>query len=224
MAFMSAGRSPEEFARAQRHSRRVRFLKLALPIGGVLSILLLIGAYAVSQFALPSIDPGEARIMDGKLVMNNPKISGSDSQNRPYHLSADRAVQDASKPTRVTLENIKGDLTIDAENSAAVTAGQGVYDSIAKTLVLSGKVAVDTRDGMSLRLEGASIDIGEGTLKSDQPVAIDTGRAQISADSVTVSDQGNVIVFEKRVRMTLQPIDPALAAQNAKNNKADASQ
>ncbi|MCU0790632.1 MAG: hypothetical protein MUE79_06220, partial [Nitratireductor sp.] len=98
MAFMAAGRSPEEFARAQRHSRRVRFLKLALPVGGALSIILLIVAYAVSQFALPSIDPGEARVMDGKLVMNNPKITGTDSQNRPYSLTAVRAVQDAEKP------------------------------------------------------------------------------------------------------------------------------
>lgn len=219
MDFMSAGRSPEEFARAQRHSRRVRFLKFALPVGGVLSIVLLIVAYVVSQFALPSIDPGEARVMDGKLVMNNPKISGTDSQNRPYSLTALRAVQDAEKPTRVTLENIEGSLTIDEDNSAAVSAGQGIYDSIAKTLDLSGKVAVDTKDGMSLRLEGASIDIEAGTLKTDQSVSIDTGRAQITAQSLTVADKGKTIIFENNVKMTLQPIDPEKAT---KNNKVDA--
>ena len=152
--------------------------------------------------------------MDGKLVMNNPKIAGTDSKNRPYNLTAVRAVQDAQRPTRITLETIEGNLTIDEKNSASVTAGTGIYDSVAKTLDLSGKVAVDTKDGMSLRMEGASIDIGSGRLVTNQPVSIDTGRAQISAQSLTVEDKGNKIIFENRVRMTLQPIDPKEAAKN----------
>jgi lipopolysaccharide export system protein LptC len=214
MAFMTAGRSPAEFARAQRHSRRVRFLKLALPLGGVAAIVLIVSAYVYSQLALPSIDPGEARIVDGKLIMNNPKIAGTDSKNRPYNLTAVRAVQDAERPTRITLETIEGNLTIDDKNSAAVTAGVGIYDSLAKTLDLSGKVAVDTKDGMSLRMEGASIDIESGKLVTTQPVSIDTGRARISAQSLTVEDKGNRIIFENRVRMTLMPIDPKEAARN----------
>lgn len=214
MDFMTAGRSPAEFARAQRHSRRVRFLKLALPLGGVLAIVLIVAAYVYSQLALPSIDPGEAKIVDGKLVMNNPKIAGTDSKNRPYTLTAVRAVQDAQRPTRITLETIRGNLTIDDKNSAAVTAGVGIYDSVAKTLDLSGKVAVDTKDGMSLRMEGASIDIESGRLVTKEPVSIDTGRARISAQSLTVEDKGNRIIFENRVRMTLMPIDPKEAAKN----------
>ncbi len=215
---MSAGRSPEEFALAQRHSRRVRFLKLALPLGGVLASLIIIGAWIASQFALPSIDPGEARIMDGKLVMNNPRIAGTDSQDRPYSLTAVRAVQDAQRPTRVTLEQISGNLAIDDANSADVTAGVGVYDSIDKTLELTGNVAVDTKDGMALRLEGASIDIGAGTLSTDKAVSIDTGRAKITANSLTVSDKGKKIVFENKVRMTILPIDPEQAARNRKGD------
>jgi lipopolysaccharide export system protein LptC len=129
-------------------------------------------------------------------------------------LTAVRAVQDAERPTRITLETIEGNLTIDDKNSAAVTAGVGIFDSLAKTLDLSGKVAVDTKDGMSLRMEGASIDIESGKLVTTQPVSIDTGRARISAQSLTVEDKGNRIIFENRVRMTLMPIDPKEAARN----------
>jgi lipopolysaccharide export system protein LptC len=212
MAFATGSRSPEEFARAARHSRRVRFLKLALPIGGAASMAIIIAAYLFSVFSLPSIDPGEAKIADGKLVMNNPKISGADSNNRPYTLTADRAVQDAAKPTRVTLEKIAGELSIDDKRRASVQAGTGVYDSIEKTLVLSGKVAVDTKDGMSIRMEGASIDIETGRLTTDQPVSVDTGRAQVRSDSLTVEDEGKRIIFERGVRMTLNPIDPEKAS------------
>ena len=61
---------------------------------------IIIAAYLYSLFSLPAIDPGEARIADGKLVMNNPKISGADSNNRPYTLTAVRAVQDAAKQAK----------------------------------------------------------------------------------------------------------------------------
>jgi lipopolysaccharide export system protein LptC len=212
MVFGTGSRSPEEFARAARHSRRVRFLKLALPIGGAASMMIIVAAYLYSLFSLPSIDPGEARVADGKLVMSNPKISGADSNNRPYTLTADRAVQDANNPTRVTLEKIAGKFSIDDDNAADVKAGTGVYDSVKKTLVLSGKVAVDTGDGMSIRMEGASIDIETGRLTTDQPVSVDTGRAQVRSQSLIVEDEGKRIVFDKGVRMTLNPIDPQKAA------------
>jgi len=212
MAFVTSTRSSEEFARAARHSQRVRFLKRALPIGGGAAIVILMAAYLFSMFALPGIDPGEARIVDGKLVMKNPKISGSDSGKRPYTLTADKAVQDALKPTRITLEKIEGRISIDDSNTADVIAGIGIYDSLEKTLLLSDSVSVDTADGMSIRMEGASIDIESGSLTTDRPVSVDTGRVQVSADSLTVEDEGKRIIFENRVRMTLQPIDPAKAA------------
>lgn len=209
--FMTAGRSPGEFARAATHSARVRFLKRALPIGGSLAIAVLVAAYLMSQFSLPRIDPGEAAVVDGKLVMNNPKLAGTDPNQRPYTLSAERAVQDAAKPTRVTLEKIEGRLAVSDTNFAKVGAGTGVYDTEARTLELSGQVRVDTDDGMSIRLENAAIDIDKGTLVSNSPVTVDTGRARVSAQSLKVSNKGKSIVFENKVRMLLQPIDPAAA-------------
>lgn len=208
----ASGRSAEEFARAARHTRRVRFLKRALPFGGGAAIIILIGAYLISQFTLPKIDPGEARVVDGKLVMNNPKITGTDGNQRPYTLSAERAVQDAQKPEVVTLEKISGKLAVDDVNFANVIAGSGIYDTKDKTIVLRDDVKVDTDDGMAIRLKGAAIDIEAGVLSSSEPVSIDTGRAKITAQSVVVSDKGKRIVFENRVKMILQPIDPTNAS------------
>ncbi len=210
-AFLTAGRSPAEFARAAKHSRRVRFLKLALPLGGTLTIFILVGAYLFSQFNLPTIDPGEANVVNGQLVMNNPKLAGTDSNDRPYTLSAVRAVQDAQKPNRVMLEKIEGRLSIDDTNFARVAAGTGLYDTEAQTLDLDGAVSVDTDDGMTIRMEGASIDIDKGRLVSQRPVTVDTGRAKVSAQTLIVENKGKTIIFENKVRMVLQPIDPANA-------------
>lgn len=221
-AFLSAGRSPAEFALAARHSRRVRFLKLALPLGGGIACLAIIAMFVASQLILPRLDPGETKIEDGKLVMRNPKLTGTDSNQRPYNLSAEQAVQDAANPSVITLENIVGKLWVDAKNSALVKAGNGIYDSEAKTLQLSGKVAVDTDDGMSIRLLGANIDIGSGRLTSDSEVVVDTGRARVSSNSLVVENNGRTIIFEKRVRMTIQPMDLSRAvAMPAANKETD---
>lgn len=206
LGFVSQTRSAAEFERAQRHSRRVKFLKLALPLGGAAAIVLMIVAFVVTQFALPKVQIETARIEDGKLVMANPRLAGSDNNDRPYSLTAERAIQDAAQPTRITLEQISATLPVDGTNAAAITAGLGVYDADAKTLTLSGKVAVDMKDGTTIRLEDASIDIEKGRLTTDSPVAIDAGRAKVTADSLVVEDRGKSIVFERRVRMTLMPI------------------
>lgn len=212
LAFVSAGRPASEFERARRHSGRVRFLKLALPIGGVATIVLLVAAYVATQFAPPSVEIGTTSIEDGKLVMANPKLAGSDNNKRPYSLTADRAIQDADNPTRITLEAIQARLPVDDSNAADIRAGIGVYDADAKTLDLSGKVAVDLNDGMTIRLEDAAIDIETGTLRTDSPVEVDTGRARVTSDSLTVQDRGKTIIFEKRVRMTLLPAGAAEGA------------
>ncbi len=213
--FLTAGRSPAEFARAAKHTSRVRFLKWALPLGGTLTIVALIAVYILSQLSLPQIDPGEAKVVNGQLVMNNPKLAGTDSNNRPYTLSAEKAVQDAEKPTRVMLEKIVGKLSVSETNFARVAAGTGLYDTDAQTLELDGSVSVDTDDGMSIRLEGASIDIDKGRLVSQRPVVVDTGRARVSAQSLIVENKGKTIIFENKVLMILQPIDPEKAAGGA---------
>ena len=64
------------FARAERHSRRVRRLKLWLP---GLAIAGIGGFVAWSYLSVPFVDGVEiqgAAVTDGKLVMANPKLDG----------------------------------------------------------------------------------------------------------------------------------------------------
>ncbi|MEZ5872911.1 MAG: LPS export ABC transporter periplasmic protein LptC [Nitratireductor sp.] len=203
--FMSSGRGAEEFLRAHRHSRLVRFLKLGLPFGAGVVILGIAAATIFSNSRLPDVEIGDTTVVDGKLVMSNPRLDGTDQQNRPYNLTADRAVQDSTKLSRISLESIIGKLPISDNKFAAIKAGTGLYDADTKSLELGGNVSVDTDDGMSIRLRDAQIDMGSGTIKSAQPVEVDIGTANISAQSISVSDKGKTIVFTGSVHMTIQP-------------------
>lgn len=199
-------RVAKEFARAQRHTSRVRVLKRTLPAAGIFAILAIVASLFLSGAELPSVNLGSARIEDGKLVMDAARLTGTDDSNRPYDLKAERAIQDAETPSRIALEGISAKLPMEDTVFAHVTAGNGLYDAEAKTLSLGGVVAVDTDNGMSIRMNDADIDIDSGNLRTTSPVEVDTGRANVKSESLIVENNGKTIIFENRVRMVIQPL------------------
>ena len=209
-------RQIKEFARAQSHSGKVRFLKIALPVIAVLVILGIVGALVVQSIFNPSIGIGQISLKDGKLVMERPELNGFDNKNRPFSLSADNASQNIENPARVTLEAISAKLPLQDDVSASITAGSGLYDADEKTLVLDGNVQLTTSDGMRLDLEDASVDIDGGILKTSNSVYAKSPEAEISSDGLIVEKSGKRIVFERNVKMTINP-SQLRKIDNAKN-------
>ncbi len=182
-------------------------MKRMLPVIGVVAIVIILGSLFFSGGNLPSVDLGQLRLEDGKLVMDSPELNGTDSNNRPYSMTATRAVQNTARPDRISLEEIQAKLPLNDEQSASISAGTGVYDAAAKTLELGGNIAVDTDDGMKIRMMDAQIDIETGRMETNSPVEVDTGRANVKSDKLTVEDNGKMIIFENRVRMTILPFN-----------------
>jgi len=203
--FITGQRSDAEFKRAKNHTRRVKFLKIFMPVMGLLIIMALLGAFFIRQIFTPNIDIGAIALEDGKLVMENPNLSGVDANSRPFNLSATRALQDADQPKRVELIKIDARLPIDDTNFADIRAGNGIYDADAKTLQLYEKVKVNTSDGMRINLEDADIDIAIGRLITEKPVTANSEQADISSERLLVEENGDRLVFEGKVRMTLRP-------------------
>lgn len=203
--FLNGYRSDLEFERAKRHSDKVRILKILLPVAAVLIILLILGALVVRSLFMPQIDLGLIKIDDGKLIMENPKLSGVDDNKRPYNLSAVRAIQNAENPAVVELQKIDAELPMDDAVSARIVAGNGVYDADAKTLLLRESVEVTTTDGMQIQLLEADVDIDKGTLVTRSPITATSPQADISSSSLSVEEGGDRLVFEGGVKMTLRP-------------------
>jgi lipopolysaccharide export system protein LptC len=206
-------RSKADFDRAFRHSGRVRVLRRLLPIAGFVAIVAILVSLFISNSQWSGAELGGARIEAGKLVMDSPSLTGTDSNKRPYSLHANRAIQDTDNPERIALEGIEARLPMDDINFATVSAGNGIYDADKRTLLLGGNIVVNTDDGMHIRMQDAHIDIESGAMRTRNPVEVDTGEAHISAHAMTVEDGGKTIIFEDRVRMTVQPASlPAIGA------------
>lgn len=201
---MRAERAEREFRSAKRHSGRVRVLKRILPA----AVVLMIGALvARSFFSLPdgvSVDMTGTAIENGRLVMSSPKLDGFTSDNRAYTMTATRAIQDLGDAGRIDLEEIDARLPFEAANWMTVAARTGAYDRDANTLDLGEDITVTTDTGIRAKLKSAKVDMGAGHIDSTDPVDITLEGARIEADSMSIRDNGAVMIFDKRVRMQIE--------------------
>lgn len=193
------------FRSAQYHSRMVKLLKIGLPLAAIAMATAFFGwSYVSSPVVTPVAAEGSV-FSDGKLVMANPKLEGFTKENLPYSMKALRAVQDVDKGGVIELEGIDARLPMDTSNWATVTAPNGIYDRDRNTLDISGKVTVVTTDGLEADLKSASLDIDKGNLKTSDPVDIRRAGSRITSDSMTIVESGKVLLFEKRVRVHIDP-------------------
>jgi lipopolysaccharide export system protein LptC len=217
----AANSRAEAFGRAERHSRRVRRLKVALPL---LAILLAAGFVGYSFLSTPpsvAIQTEGQAFAEGKLVMNSPKLEGFTKDGRPYSVNATRAIQDFDKQDIVNLDGIDAKMPVEADNWAKVEAVSGIYDRTANTLDVPTDILVTTTDGMVAKLKSAFLDINGGSLKSATPVDIQSHGSRITADSMAVLENGKRVVFETRVRVFIDPVQ--MKAAQAARGEVNAS-
>jgi lipopolysaccharide export system protein LptC len=205
MAPAPANRAEAAFNSARRHSGRVRVLKLILPIAALLLVAVFVGKSWISTPGGVSVNLMGTAIEGGRLVMADPKLDGFTADNRAYRMTAKRAIQDIGDASRIDLEGIDARLPFDTSNWMTVAARTGVYDRASNKLDLGQEVLVVTDNGVEAKLTSASVHIGTGSIHSDEPVSIVLAGARIDADALAIKDNGAVVVFEKRVRMEIEP-------------------
>ncbi len=212
-------RRARAYLSASRHSSRVRILKFVLPVlAGVF-----IGAFYLYSHSpsipLDKIELGAGTVRDGKIVMANPVLKGFTKDNLPYRMTAERAIQDVGNSGVVNLENIRASIPVDKNVSAKIGADSGTYDNTRQTLKVDSPLTLSTSDGMTAKLQSADIEMKSGKLTTDKPVQIDRHGSQISASSMTVKNNGSVLIFEKNVRLTISPDQLKSAAGNGQGQE-----
>lgn len=200
-----ASRADAEFARADRHSRKVRILKFGLPIAAGAMVLIGIGVAWVARTLPGDLSFASTSIENGRLVMQDPRLTGNDSSDRPYAMVARRAIQSSMGGGGVDLEEIRADVAVDAQTNATITAGNGFYDVASEQLKLFDDIVVSTTNGIQIRLAAADIDLGAGRMLGHGAITITTPSQRLESGSVSIAEGGQVLSFGERVKLTLLP-------------------
>jgi lipopolysaccharide export system protein LptC len=195
------------YAFAQRHSRRVRWLRFGV-LAAIAAVLLAVVAAnylpSIGEFRLPG-ELGKLVLKGTKITMQQPKLTGYTNDARAYEFTADVAAQDITKPDMVELDQLHAKMEMADKSTVEMTAPSGNYDMKANILTLNDDIALVSSTGYAARLTQAVVDVKNGNVVSDQPVKVKLLNGFLNANRMQVVDKGDVIRFEGGVFMTLQP-------------------
>ncbi len=209
------------FAIAARHSRMVRVLRIAVPAAVILAmagIVVVSSVFNPFRMLLPKlpVDMGNLVVSGTKITMESPHLSGYTPDQRPYEVWAKTATQDVTDPDHVDLKTLRAKVLMDDQTTTVtLDARDGLMDTKQQILDLHKDIFLQSSTGYEARLEQALVDMGKGTVTSDQHVDVKLLNGTLTADRLRITGGGEVVRFEGNVVMNLDnlgtPDQPASA-------------
>jgi lipopolysaccharide export system protein LptC len=222
----AAQRAPLEsdsaFRGAARHSRRVRFLRKAVPIGIVACVLAIVATTFFNPlrfvYKLPN-DLGTLVVSGSKITMEAPRLAGVTRDARAYEIQAKAAAQDIKKPNLVELKEIRAKVDMQDKTTVEMTAVDGNYDTKAEMLTLGQRIVLSSSSGYHGVLT-------EAIVVSEKPVEVKMLQGTLNANRLEVTDTGALIRFDGGVTMMLTPeaLNRGLQQSSAQATGADTRQ
>ncbi len=177
--------------------------KLGLLAG--LAVLALIAYFIIKAGFLVPPAPQDVK---SEIAIANPdvatgqgaRINGFDRNNHAYEIRAKSGVQDKTVSSLVHLEGMTADFIRPAGENLTVTSDKAHYDNKSKVMDLAGNVVLDQTEKFKATMEKATVNTVDQSLQSQSPVVVETRGGIIHADSLTVTENGNRILFKGRVR------------------------
>ncbi len=206
-----AEQSGAAYRAARRHSRVVRFLRLAIPLGAALSFAGFIVLPFVNPFRYAGVTVGAIKMDGTRVTMENPRLAGHRKDNRPYEVTATSAVQDIRIPNIIELSEMKARLENADGGVMNLAARKAVFDSQKEQLQLTDDVRLRTQAGQEANLKSATVDFKAGTVRSTEPIAVRMPDMGLTADGLDVTDNGAVISFIGRVSALIDDKDSTRA-------------
>ncbi len=188
---------------AERNSRRVRLLKILLPVVSIIVAAVVFGMTFLFN-SVPGFDIGSVSLSSDGLVMTAPNLSGSEG-DKSYKVSATRAIQRLSNPKIIDLEGLKADVILGAADKVTFSANEGTYDTDSEYLTLNGDIRILWSKGYAAHLDSAEVDLKTGAIKSDQSIAIQSDNSGLKAGKVELDEDSQALRFTDGVKMTIDP-------------------
>jgi lipopolysaccharide export system protein LptC len=200
------------FAIAARHSRIVRALRIAVPAAVILSMaaIVLVSIFNPFRLLLPKLplDMENLVVSGTKITMETPHMSGYTQDRRPYEVWAKTATQDVTDPDHVELKTLRAKVLMEDQSTVTLDALTGLMDTKQQLLDLHKDIYLQTTTGYEAWLSQAFVDMGKGTVTSDEHVDVKWADGKLSADKLKITGGGEVVRFDGHVVMNIDKLPP----------------
>ena len=210
------------FAIAERHSRIVRVLRIAVPAAVILSlaVIIMVSIFNPFRMLLPQLplEIGNLVVSGTKITMESPHLSGYSPDRRPYEVWAKTAIQDVTDPDHVELHTLRAKVLMEDQSTVTLDALNGLMDTKQQLLDLHKDIYLQTSAGYEAWLSQAFVDMGKGTVTSDEHVDVKWADGTLSADRMKITGGGEVVRFDGHVVMNIDKLPPAESASEQPAN------
>lgn len=196
---------PTETAAERARNRRrkpVRRLRLVLAIFAVGVGVAVVGQASWRSFASNKL---QTQAASTPLLLNKPRFTGVLKDGRAFLITADHAERDAKDQNLVRLTApllVRG---YGAPDPSQATAKSGLYREAEHKLLLSEDVKITSAEGYTFDAPQALIDMRTGEVSGDAGIAGGGPKGSTRANSYNVTDKGDRVVLNGRVRTRLEP-------------------
>jgi lipopolysaccharide export system protein LptC len=199
------------FRIATRHSRMVRALRVAVPAAVILAMAAIVAVSVFNPFRmlLPKlpVDVGNLVVSGTKITMESPHMAGYTNDQRPYEVWAKTATQDVTDPDHVDLKTLRAKVLMeDQTTTITLDALNGLMNTKDNILDLHKDIFLQSSTGYEARMSQALVDMGKGTVTSDEHVDVKLLQGTLSADRLRITGGGEVVRFEGNVLMNLDKL------------------
>ena len=187
--------------RAQRRHGLSRWLAIAAAGAGAGLFIFYLAVLGAFDRPPPATGVDAASVKNPDLVSGtNATIAGTDAGNQPFEVTAASGLQDRDEETLVHLKTVSGMFQRPGGNPLTVTSAKARYNTESKLLELQGQVVFDEVLRFRATMEGAVVNTDTQTLQSKSPVRVEVIGGTIMADSFTVSERGQRMLFKGGVK------------------------
>jgi lipopolysaccharide export system protein LptC len=181
----------------------VRTARLALPVVAVIIVGVVIARLSSDPQQNIADMRKDEKTTAGEVQLQGARYEGTDREGRAYTIAAEAASRVPEMPDSVSLTKPKADMVLNDGGWIAISSDNGIYDNAQQSLHLSSNVAVFHDNGHEMHLDDVAIDIKEHTAVSKKPVRGQSSIGQLTAAGMSITDGGDLIVFDGPATLTL---------------------
>ncbi|EKV31990.1 hypothetical protein C882_3054 [Caenispirillum salinarum AK4] len=193
-----AGAGGQGPRRPRGYSGFVRLMKIFLPAAALILIALVVAwpqIQVVEEEVRVRFAALKASAVD-QIEMINARYFGTNEENRPYAVTATRALEVSEDGDIVELENPKADMNMEGGAWVMLNGDKGYYSKSGGTLRLKGNVNLFHDKGYEFHTSEALIHVEQGDAEGDKPVQGAGSFGHVTGEGFVLTDKG------KRIRVT----------------------
>jgi lipopolysaccharide export system protein LptC len=191
----------------QRPSRRLSVVLLGIGVAVTLVVASWLGF--LHQSGDSKLEIKDVKIANsGEIALTGARYQGVTSSGQPFLITADQASEANDGSGRIYMQQPRATITMKNGQIINLQSNYGVFDQPDDVVDMAGDVVV-TQPEKNLKLESDALfaDLKLGEMRSLVPVTVTDDASRIDAETMTVFDNGDRILFGGTARMVMQTAD-----------------